>query len=152
MKYVNLGRTALKVSRLCLGCMSYGTPAERAWMLEEEASRPFIQRALEAGVNFFDTADMYSSGLSEEILARAIRDFVPREEVVIATKVYFPMGEKPNQGGLSRKHIMTAIDASLLRLGTEYVDLYQIHGWDNETTWKHLMTLLKQVSCFTLVL
>ena len=145
MQYVNLGRTGLKVSRLCLGCMSYGTRAERAWMLDEEASRPFIRRALEAGINFFDTADMYSSGLSEEILGRAIRDFVPRDEVVIATKVYFPMGEKPNQRGLSRKHIRTAIDASLRRLGTEYVDLYQIHRWDNETTMEEMLEALHEV-------
>jgi 1-deoxyxylulose-5-phosphate synthase len=142
MQYVNLGRTGLKVSRLCLGCMSYGTPAERDWMLSEEASRPFIQRALEAGINFFDTADMYSSGLSEEILGRAIRDFVPRDEVVIATKVFFPMGDKPNQGGLSRKHIMNAIDSSLRRLGTDYVDLYQIHRWDNETTIEETLEAL----------
>ncbi len=145
MQYVNLGRTGVKVSRLCLGCMSYGTPAERDWMLNEEASRPFIQRALEAGINFFDTADMYSSGLSEEILGRAIRDFVPRDEVVIATKVFFPMGDKPNQSGLSRKHIMAAIDASLRRLGTEYVDLYQIHRWDNETTIEETLEALHDV-------
>ena len=145
MQYVNLGRTGLKVSRLCLGCMSYGTPAERAWMLNEEASRPFIQRALEAGINFFDTADMYSSGLSEEILGHAIRDFVPREEVVIATKVYFPMGDKPNQSGLSRKYIMGAIDASLRRLGTEYIDLYQIHRWDNETPIEETLEALHDV-------
>jgi len=125
--------------------MSYGTPAERDWMLNEEASRPFIQRALEAGINFFDTADMYSSGLSEEILGRAIRDFVPRDEVVIATKVFFPMGDKPNQSGLSRKHIMAAIDASLRRLGTEYVDLYQIHRWDNETTIEETLEALHDV-------
>ena len=145
MQYVNLGRTGVKVSRLCLGCMSYGTPAERDWMLNEEASRPFIQRALEAGINFFDTADMYSSGLSEEILGRAIRDFVPRDEVVIATKVFFPMGDKPNQSGLSRKHIMAAIDASLRRLGTEYIDLYQIHRWDNETTIEETLEALHDV-------
>jgi len=125
--------------------MSYGTPAERDWMLNEEASRPFIQRALEAGINFFDTADMYSSGLSEEILGRAIRDFVPRDEVVIATKVFFPMGDKPNQSGLSRKHIMAAIDASLRRLGTEYIDLYQIHRWDNETTIEETLEALHDV-------
>ena len=145
MRYVNLGRTGLKVSRLCLGCMSYGTPAERAWMLNEEASRPFIQRALEAGINFFDTADMYSEGLSEEILGRAIRDFARREEVVIATKVYYPMGEKPNQGGLSRKHVMAAIDASLRRLDTEYIDLYQIHRWDDETPIEETLEALHDV-------
>src|SRR6266498_195335 len=145
MQYVNLGRTGLKVSRLCLGCMSYGTPAERAWMLNEEASRPFIQRALEAGINFFDTADMYSEGLSEEILGRAIRDFTRRDEVVIATKVFFPMGDKPTQRGLSRKHIMSAIDASLRRLGTEYVDLYQIHRWDEETPIEEILEALHDV-------
>jgi aryl-alcohol dehydrogenase (NADP+) len=145
MQYVNLGKTGLKVSRLCLGCMSYGTPAERAWMLNEEASRPFIQRALEADINFFDTADMYSEGLSEEILGRAIRDFVPRDEVVIATKVYFPMGEKPNQRGLSRKHIMAAIDASLRRLGTDHIDLYQIHRWDEQTPIEETLEALHDV-------
>jgi 1-deoxyxylulose-5-phosphate synthase len=145
MQYVNLGTTGMKVSRLCLGCMSYGTSAKRDWILDEKTSRPFIQRALEAGINFFDTADMYSSGLSEEILGRAIRDFVPRDEVVIATKVFFPMGDKPNQGGLSRKHIMNAIDSSLRRLGTEYVDLYQIHRWDNETTIEETLEALHDV-------
>ncbi len=145
MKYVNLGKSGLKVSRLCLGCMSYGTPTERAWMLNEEASRPFIQRALEAGINFFDTADMYSEGLSEEILGRAIRDFTRRDEVVIATKVFFPMGDKPTQRGLSRKHIMSAIDASLRRLGTEYVDLYQIHRWDEETPIEEILEALHDV-------
>lgn len=145
MQFVNLGKTGVQVSRIALGCMTYGTPTERAWMLNEDASRPFIQRALEAGINFFDTADMYSSGLSEEILGRAIRDFVPRDEVVIATKVYYPMGDKPNQSGLSRKHIMTAIDASLLRLGTEYIDLYQIHRWDHETPIEETLEALHDV-------
>jgi aryl-alcohol dehydrogenase (NADP+) len=145
VQYVNLGKTGMKVSRICLGCMSYGTPSERAWMLNEQASRPFIQRALEAGINFFDTADMYSTGLSEEILGRAIRDFVPRDEVVIATKVFFPMGEKPNQSGLSRKHIMSAIDASLRRLGTDYVDLYQIHRWDDETPIEETLEALHDI-------
>src|SRR5215510_2889091 len=145
MQYVNLGKTGLKVSRIALGCMTYGAPTERAWMLNEEASRPFIQRALEAGINFFDTADMYSSGLSEEILGRAIRDFVPRDEVVIATKVFYPMGDKPNQSGLSRKHIMAAIDASLRRLGTEHVDLYQIHRWDDETPIEETLEALHDI-------
>ncbi len=133
MEYVNLGRSGLKVSRICLGTLSYGTPAWRDWVLPEEESRPFIKRALELGINFFDTADMYSQGVSEEILGRALRDFARREEVVIATKVYFPTGEGPNQRGLSRKHIMDAVDASLRRLGTDYIDLYQIHRWDYET-------------------
>ena len=133
MQYINLGRTGLKVSRICLGTMTYGTPTWREWVLDEEQSRPFIQRALELGINFFDTADVYSRGLSEEILGRAIRDFSRREEVVIASKVFFPMGEGPNQRGLSRVHILRAVDASLRRLGTDYIDLYQIHRYDEET-------------------
>jgi 1-deoxyxylulose-5-phosphate synthase len=133
MKYVNLGRTGLKVSRLCLGTMTYGSPKWREWVLSEEASRPFIQRALESGINFFDTSDFYSSGGSEEVLGRALRDFTRRDQVVIATKVCYPTGEGPNQRGLSRVHILDAIDASLRRLGTDYVDLYQIHRLDSET-------------------
>ena len=132
MNYVNLGRTGLKVSRLCLGTLTYGSPKWREWMLPEEESRPFIQRALKLGINFFDTADAYSLGVSEQILGRALQD-CRRDQVVIATKVNYPMGEGPNQRGLSRVHIMNAIDASLRRLGTDYVDLYQIHRWDNET-------------------
>ncbi len=133
MDYIPLGRTGLKVSRICLGMMTYGTPQWRSWVLDESQSRPFIQRALELGLNFFDTANVYSNGVSEEITGRALRDFARRDEVVIATKVYFPMGPKPTQGGLSRKHIFDAIDASLRRLGTDYVDLYQIHRWDKDT-------------------
>ncbi len=134
MRYVNLGRTGLKVSRLCLGTMTYGDPAWRSWVLPEDAGRPFIKRALEAGITFFDTADVYSRGVSEAILGRAIRDFAPRRaDVVVATKVAFPMSAAPNDGGLSRKHILAGIDASLRRLGTDYVDLYQIHRWDPET-------------------
>jgi 1-deoxyxylulose-5-phosphate synthase len=128
MEYVRLGSTGLKVSRLCLGCMSFGQPGEHnPWALDEEGSRPYIQRALEAGINFFDTADVYSGGMSEVVTGNALRDFAKRDEVVIATKVRFPMGAGPNDYGLSRKHIMSAIDASLKRLGTDYVDLYQIH-------------------------
>jgi aryl-alcohol dehydrogenase-like predicted oxidoreductase len=125
----------MKVSRICLGCMSYGQPGKgMSWELDEEASRPYIQRALEQGINFFDTADVYSKGSSEEILGRALKDFAAsRDEVVIATKVNQPMGPGPNERGLSRKHIMSSIDASLKRLGTDYVDLYQIHRWDYET-------------------
>ncbi len=145
MDYVNFGHTGLKVSRLCLGCMTYGTPKWREWVLDEETSRPFIKRALEAGINFFDTADMYSLGESERVLGNALRDFVPRDEVVIATKVYNPMGDKPNQRGLGRKHIMEAIDASLKRLGTDYVDVYQIHRWDNETPIEETMEALNDV-------
>ncbi len=133
MNYVHLGRTGLKVSRVCLGTMTYGSKKWRDWVLPEEESRPFIQRALELGINFFDTADIYSLGVSEEILGRALRDFSQRDRVVIATKVYQPMGEGPNERGLSRVHIMHAIEASLRRLGTDYVDLYQIHRWDSET-------------------
>jgi len=133
MKYVHLGSSGLQVSRICLGCMSYGNPSWRPWVLPEEAARPFIKRALDLGVNFFDTADMYSLGASEEVLGHALRDFARRDEVVIATKVFFPLGDQPNDRGLSRKHILAAIDASLRRLGTDYVDLYQIHRWDPET-------------------
>ncbi|HSP95611.1 MAG TPA: aldo/keto reductase, partial [Thermoanaerobaculia bacterium] len=117
MQYTNLGRTGLKVSRICLGMMTYGTPKWRPWVLDEEASRPFIRRALELGINFFDTADMYSDGASEEVLGRAIKDFAPRKDVVIATRVFNPMGPGPNDRGLSRKHILDAIDTSLKRLG-----------------------------------
>ena len=133
MEYVNLGRKGLKVSRLCLGMMSYGSKQWREWVLSEEEGRPFIERALEAGITFFDTANMYSRGVSEEILGRAIKEMARRDEVVIATKVFYPLGDKPNQGGLSRKHILDAIDASLRRLQMDYVDLYQIHRFDPET-------------------
>jgi 1-deoxyxylulose-5-phosphate synthase len=133
MEYVNLGNTGLKVSRLCLGCMTYGSPTWRDWILDEEASRPFFRRALELGINFFDTSNSYSYGASEEITGRALRDFAKRDEVVVATKVFFDYGDKPNQGGLSRKAIIQCIDGSLRRLGTDYVDLYQIHRWDDDT-------------------
>jgi len=132
VEYTKLGRTGLDVSRICLGCMSYGggNRGNHAWSLGEEESRPFIKRALDAGINFFDTANRYSLGNSEEILGRAIHDFARRDEVVIATKVYDRMRPGPNGAGLSRKAIMHEIDASLRRLGTDYVDLYQIHRWD----------------------
>ncbi len=133
MQYTNLGRTGLKVSRICLGMMTYGSSRWRDWVLDEEESRPFIQRALELGINFFDTANMYSRGVSEEVTGRALRDFARREEVVIATKVFFPFNQKPNQGGLSRGHIMQAVEDSLTRLGTDYIDLYQIHRYDHNT-------------------
>jgi aryl-alcohol dehydrogenase-like predicted oxidoreductase len=145
MQYVNLGRTGLKVSRLCLGTMTYGSSQWRPWVLDEEASRPFIQRALEQGINFFDTADMYSLGESESVLGRALRDFARRQEVVIATKVFNPMGPSPNQRGLSRLHILRAIDDSLRRLGTDYVDLYQIHRWDPETPIEETLEALHEV-------
>ncbi len=142
MDYVNLGRTGLKVSRICLGTMTYGSSAWRDWVLDEPESRPFIKRALEAGINFFDTADIYSNGASEEVLGRALRDFASRDEVVIATKVFNPMGPGPNDRGLSRKHIMSAIDASLRRLGTDYVDLYQTHRWDGTTPFEEALEAL----------
>lgn len=133
MEYVRLGKSGLKVSRLCLGTMSYGTPAWRPWVLGEDESRAIIRRALEAGINFFDTADYYSAGVSEEVVGRALRDFARREEVVIATKVFYPVKSHANAGGLSRKHIMEAVDDSLRRLGTDFIDLYQIHRHDPET-------------------
>ena len=145
MQYVNLGRTGLKVSRICLGCMTYGTPTWREWVLDEAASRPFIARALELGITFFDTADMYSLGASEEVLGRAVRDFARRDDLVIATKVYQPMSDRPNDRGLSRKHIMASIYASLRRLGTEYVDLYQIHRFDYETPIEETLEALHDV-------
>ena len=145
MNYVNLGKTGLKVSRICLGMMTYGTPKWRDWVLTEDASRPFIRRAVEAGINFFDTADVYSLGVSEEVTGRALRDFAKRDEVVIATKVHGAMGSKPNQGGLSRKHILSGIDDSLRRLGTDYVDLYQIHRWDKETPIQETLEALNDV-------
>src|SRR5947209_12882356 len=127
MEYVNLGTAGVKVSRICLGAMTYGSSKWREWVLDEPESRPFIQRALEAGINFFDTADMYSLGASEEVLGRALKDFARRDRVVIATKVFNPMSDDPNDRGLSRKHVHHAIDNSLGPLGTDYVDLYQIH-------------------------
>jgi len=133
MEFVSLGRSGLKVSRICLGTMSYGSPEWRSWVLPEDASRPFYRRAIELGINFFDTADMYSRGVSEEVAGRALKDLSRREHVVIATKAFYPMGEGPNERGLSRKHLFHAIDASLRRLGTDYVDLYQIHRLDPTT-------------------
>jgi aryl-alcohol dehydrogenase-like predicted oxidoreductase len=147
MESVNLGRSGLTVSRLCLGCMSYGTPERGAhpWTLGEDASRPFIARALELGINFFDTSNSYSDGTSEEILGRAIRDLARRDEVVIATKVYFPTRKGPNARGLSRKAVLAEIDASLRRLGTDFVDLYQIHRWDDETPIEETLEALHDV-------
>ncbi|GAB4528331.1 MAG: aldo/keto reductase [Anaerolineae bacterium] len=145
MQYVRLGNTGLKVSRICLGMMTYGTPEWRDWVLTEEDSRPLIQRAVEAGINFFDTADAYSSGVSEQVTGRALRDMLPRSEYVLATKVFFSYNEKPNQGGLSRKHIMDGIDNSLRNLGMDYVDLYQIHRWDYNTPIEETMEALHDV-------
>jgi len=146
MEYVNLGKAGIKVSRICLGAMTYGSKSWRKWVLEEEESRPFIRRAIELGINFFDTADMYSVGVSEEILGRALKDFAPaRDRVVIATKVFNPMGDDPNQRGLSRKHIHHAIDDSLRRLGTDYVDLYQIHRLDYDTPMEEILEAMDDV-------
>ena len=147
MQYTKLGRTGLEVSRLCLGCMSYGSAdrGQHAWTLDEESSRPFIERALEAGINFFDTANAYSAGTSEEILGRALRDMAKREEVVIATKVFMPMRRGRNAIGLSRKAIFQELDASLQRLGTDYVDLYQIHRFDPRTPIEETIEALHDV-------
>lgn len=148
MEYAKLGRTGLEVSRICLGCMSYGEPERgypTAWTLGEEQSRPFIKRALELGINFFDTANFYSDGSSEEIVGKALKELAHRDEIVIATKLYFRMRPGPNGAGLSRKAIMTEIDNSLKRLGTEYVDLYQIHRWDATTPIEETMEALHDV-------
>jgi aryl-alcohol dehydrogenase-like predicted oxidoreductase len=145
MEYVRLGSTGTKVSRLCLGCMSYGSKKWREWVLDEDESRPFFRRALELGINFFDTADIYSVGTSEEVTGRALKDYAQRDRVVIATKVFSPMGDDPNQRGLSRKHIHQAIDDSLRRLGTDYVDLYQIHRYDYETPIEETLRALDDI-------
>ena len=147
MEYVKLGRTGLEVSRICLGCMSYGLSdrGNHPWTLNEENSRPFIKRALEAGINFFDTANVYSDGTSEEILGRALKDFARRDAVVIATKVNGRMRPGPNGAGLSRRAIMTEIDASLRRLGTDHVDLYQIHRWDYHAPIEETLEALHDV-------
>jgi aryl-alcohol dehydrogenase-like predicted oxidoreductase len=145
MQYVRFGKTGMKVSPLCLGCMTYGDKKWREWVLGEEEGRTHIKAALEAGINFFDTANVYSMGVSEEILGRAIRDFARRDEVVVATKVRGEMGPKPNQSGLSRKHIMESIDASLKRLGMDYVDLYIIHRFDYGTPIEETIQALSDV-------
>jgi aryl-alcohol dehydrogenase-like predicted oxidoreductase len=147
MDYVKLGRTGLEVSRICLGCMSYGVSdrGNHPWSLDEERSRPFIKRALEGGINFFDTANVYSDGTSEEFLGRALKDFARREDVVIATKVHGRMHPGPNGAGLSRREIMNEIDASLRRLGTDHVDLYQIHRWDYHTPIEETLEALHDV-------
>jgi len=145
MDYVNLGKTGLKVSRLCLGCMSFGSSKWRSWVLDEEDARPFVKKALEGGINFFDTADVYSQGESEKVVGQALKDFAKRHEVVIATKVNGPMGKDANNKGLSRKHIMDGIDRSLTRLKTDYVDLYQIHRFDYETPIEETLEALNDV-------
>lgn len=156
MEYVRLGSTGLKVSRLCLGAMTYGTPSWRPWILDEAAGRPFIKRALDHGITFFDTADVYSGGVSEEVLGRALGEYARRDAVVIATKVFFPMGSGQsirvssagpgaNDSGLSRKHLLAAIDGSLRRLGTDYVDLYQIHRFDENTPIEETLEALHDI-------
>ncbi|MFI6248946.1 aldo/keto reductase [Streptomyces sp. NPDC051016] len=147
MEYVKLGRTGLDVSRICLGCMTYGLPdrGTHEWTLDEEASRPLIRQALDAGINFFDTANVYSDGTSEEIVGRALGDFARRDEIVLATKVHGRMRPGPNGGGLSRKAILSEIDHSLTRLGTDYVDLYQIHRYDHTTPIEETMEALQDV-------
>jgi len=146
MNYVRLGRTGIKVSRLCLGMMTYGSKTWREWILEENEARPFVKRALEAGINFFDTADVYSLGASEQVLGNCLRALsAKREDLVIATKVYQPMSEDVNDRGLSRKHIMKSIDASLRRLQMDYVDLYQIHRWDCDTPIEETMEAMHDV-------
>src|ERR1700689_3222022 len=147
MKYKNLGSTGLKISPLCLGCMTFGTPerGDHPWTLPEQQSRPLSPKAIEMGINFFDTANAYSDGTSEEIVGQALRDYTRRDEVVIATKVFFRLSKGPNGGGLSRKAIFTAIDASLRRLGTDYVDLYQIHRWDPTTPIEETLEALHDV-------
>jgi aryl-alcohol dehydrogenase-like predicted oxidoreductase len=142
MKYTLLGRTGVTVSRVCLGCMSYGTPDWRPWVHDAEASAPFFKHALEAGINFFDTADMYSLGVSEEVTGRWLREYGNLDEIVLATKVYFPMSKRPNMGGLSRKHIQQACNDSLRRLGVDTIDLYQIHRLDPDTPMEELLAAL----------
>ncbi len=145
MEHVRLGHTGLKVSRLCLGCMTYGSPKWRPWVLDEEASLPFFKAAIEAGINFFDTADVYSLGESERVTGKALKEYAKRHEVVIATKVFSPMGGDPNNRGLSRKHIFDAIDRSLHRLGVDYIDLYQIHRFDPDTPIEETLEALNDV-------
>lgn len=159
MEYVNLGSSGLKVSRICLGMMTYGSPKWRPWVLDKAASRPFIRRAVEAGINFFDTANLYSNGLSETLTGKLLKEYAKREEIIIATKVYFHVSDEigadaasassknipPNTSGLSRKHIFAAVDASLKRLNTDYIDLYQIHRWDNSTPIEETMEALNDL-------
>jgi aryl-alcohol dehydrogenase-like predicted oxidoreductase len=142
MKYTFLGRTGVTVSRLCLGCMSYGDPSWRPWVLDEAAAQPFFRRAVEAGINFFDTADMYSLGVSEEVTGRALRQYANLEECVVATKVFHPISDQPNMGGLSRKHIVQGCEASLRRLGMDTIDLYQVHRFDPHTPIDEMMSAL----------
>src|SRR5437660_4398322 len=145
MRYVKLGATGLRVSRICLGMMGFGNGSDRPWVIDEDAAEPIVRAAVEGGVNFFDTANAYSNGASEVATGRLVTKFIDRDEAVIATKVFMPMTPGENGGGLSRKHILSAIDASLRRLGTDYVDLYQIHRWDYETPIEETMEALHDV-------
>jgi len=145
MRYTRLGRSGLQVSRIALGCMSYGSPEWRPWVLSEEDARPFFRRAVESGINFFDTADMYSLGVSEEVTGRLLREIALLDEVVIATKVFFPHSRGPNMGGLSRKHIQQACEASLRRLGVDCIDLYQLHRLDPRTPIDEVLAALDQL-------
>jgi len=145
MEYVRLGSSGLKVSRICLGTMTFGTPKWRPWVLDEAESRPFLRRAVEQGITFFDTADVYSHGVSEELVGRALKELAPRDQVVIATKAFYPMGEGPNDRGLSRTHLFDAIDGSLRRLGVDYVDLYQIHRFDPDTPIEETLAALHDI-------
>ena len=145
MDQIRLGTTGLKVSRLCLGCMTYGTPDWRPWVLDREQSKPFFQTAIEKGITFFDTANVYSIGVSEEVTGHWLKEFARREEVVIATKVHGPMGKAANEKGLSRKHIMAQVDASLKRLGTDYIDLYQIHRFDYDVPMEETLEALHDI-------
>lgn len=145
MDYVNLGRSGLKISRIAMGCMSFGTPAWAPWVLDKEASAPILKKAVEHGINFFDMADMYSNGVGEEVVAEILKPLVPRHKLVLATKLYNPMSADPNDRGLSRKHIFEAVDASLKRLGTDYIDLYQLHRFDYETPLEETLDALNDV-------
>ena len=145
MQFTTLGSTGLTVSRICLGCMSYGDPKWRSWVLDESAAQPFFKRAIESGINFFDTADMYSLGVSEEITGRALRSMANMDEIVLATKCFYPMSDRPNMGGLSRKHIVQACEASLRRLGVETIDLYQIHRVDPTTPIEETLGALEHL-------
>src|ERR1019366_8724144 len=145
MEYVRLGSSGLNVSRICLGTMTFGTSAWRPWVLDEAASRPFLKRAIERGINFVDTADMFSRGRSEEVGGRALKEYAPRDQVVIATKAFYPMGDGPNDRGLSRRHLFDAIEGSLRRLGVDYVDLYQIHRFDPDTPIEETLEALHDI-------
>ena len=145
MEYVSLGRTGLTVSRLALGCMTYGDPAWRSWVLDEASSKPFFRRAVEAGINFFDTSNFYSKGVSEQVTSRALKEYARREEIVIATKVFYPMTDAPHMGGLSRKHIVQSCEASLRRLGIDAIDLYYIHRWDPKVPLEETLEALNDL-------